>query len=128
MSFRTNARAAYLGASVTTADPNRLLVMLCDRLVLDVSRAASCFASAAGTEARLHLRHAQDIVLELRTTLVVDGFEGGRELAALYDYLLSRLVRASIDQDAEATAECLKLAESIADTWRTAASMMVRSA
>jgi flagellar protein FliS len=128
MSFSSNARAAYLGAAVTTADPGRLLVMLCDRLVLDVSRASSCFADAAGTEARGHLRHAQDIVLELRASLVVDGFDGGRELAALYDYLLSRLLRASIDQDAEATAECLTLAESIADTWRTAASMMVRSA
>ena len=33
-----NARTAYMEASVQTADPSRLLVMLCDRLVLDVQR------------------------------------------------------------------------------------------
>ena len=32
----TNARATYMDASVTTASPSRLLVMLFDRLVLDV--------------------------------------------------------------------------------------------
>ena len=33
-----HARAAYMDATIATASPSRLLVMLFDRLVLDVQR------------------------------------------------------------------------------------------
>lgn len=124
----TSARAAYLGNSVSTANPGTLLVMLCDRMLLDVTRARTALAAGDDTEARLQLRHAQDIVVELRTSLDVDGFVGARELAALYDYLLARLLRASIDRDLAVATECHELAGSIAETWRLAAATLARPA
>ncbi len=128
MMMMTDARAAYMDATVATADPSRLLVMLCDRLVLDVQRALT--AQVAGNHGAAHeqLLHAQAIVTELRNSLDPDGFEGGAELGALYDYVYQQLVLANIHRDSEVTERCEQLVTGIADTWRQAALSLARTA
>lgn len=117
----TNARAAYLDASVATASPARLLVMLFDRLVLDVQRGLE--AQRAGDHQEMHkqLTHAQEIVLELQTSLKPDDFKGGYDLAALYGFLHRQLVMANVRKDATITDEVLTLVTDLCDTWRQAA-------
>lgn len=114
-------RAAYLANSVATASPARLLVMLCDRLSLDVERALEAQRRGDHAAARRDLLHAQDIVVELRSTLRVDAWEGGPGLAALYDWLFTSLVRANTTRDAAVTEGCLSVVTQLADTWRQAA-------
>ena len=114
-------RAAYMDASVATASPARLLVMLYERLVLDVRKALAAQQKADHAEAHTQLVHAQDIVLELRASLDVDAWEGGPGLASIYDFLHLQLVRANINRDAGATEGCLKLVEDLCATWREAA-------
>jgi flagellar protein FliS len=116
-----DARAAYMGASVATADPAQLLVLLCNRLVLDVRRALVAQEQDQHDEAHRQLVHAQEIVLELRSSLDPKAFRGGPELAALYDYVYSRLVHANVHRDLVATTECATLVAEIAETWRQAA-------
>jgi flagellar protein FliS len=116
-----NARAAYMDASVATADPVRLLVMLCDRLVLDVQRGLTAQQAGDRQEAHNQLVHAQAIVLELRSSLRPEAFTGGAELAALYDHLFGQLVTANVQQDREVTQHCLTLVQDVAETWRAAA-------
>jgi hypothetical protein len=70
-----------------------------------------------------HLIHAQDILTELRGTLRVEAWEGGPALASLYDWLLTQLVRANVSRDAEVTAECLPVVESLVRTWHEAAGL-----
>lgn len=123
-----NARDTYLGASVSTADPARLLVMLLDRLVLDVTRALEAQRGGDHQTAGGQLLHAQDIVLELRTSLRMDVWEGATGLAALYDYLHRRLVAANVGREPEVTEECLRLATDLAATWREAAAQSVQHA
>jgi len=118
---RTNARTAYVGASIQTASPARLLVMLCERLVLDVERGLTAQEAGDHQEAHRQLVHAQDIVAELSSSLRPEQFDGGQQLAALYNYLLGRLVHANVRRDTAATTESLTLATQICDTWRTAA-------
>jgi flagellar protein FliS len=117
----TNARAAYMDASVATADPVRLLVMLCDRLVLDVQRGLAAQESGNRPEAHDQLVHAQAIVAELRSSLRPGDFTGGHELGALYDHLLQQLVTANVRQDQDVTRHCLSLVQDVAETWRAAA-------
>ena len=74
----TDARAAYMDASVATADPSRLLVMLCDRLVLDVQRALGAQVAGHHETAHHQLVHAQAIVTELRVSLDPDRLPGRR--------------------------------------------------
>ena len=114
-----HARAAYLDAGISTAGPDQLLVMLMDRLQLDVRRAYEAQALGNHEAARPQLLHAQDIVLELRGGLKVDG----PALASLYDWLTRQLVRANIDRDPTITQGCLTLVTGLADTWREAAAM-----
>ena len=72
----TNARATYLDASIATASPARLLVMLLERLVLDVQRAQEALEHGRHQQVHAQLAHAQDIVLELPPACVPSCSEG----------------------------------------------------
>jgi flagellar protein FliS len=117
----TNARATYMDASIATASPARLLVMLCERLVLDVQRGLAAQHSGDLEQTNRQLIHAQEIVMELRASLRADEFKGGQELAALYSYLHRQLIVANMRKDAGLTAHCLGIVTSLSDTWREAA-------
>ena len=117
----SNAKNAYMDNSVATAGPERLLVMLCDRLVLDVQRALEAQGERNHMEAHAQLVHAQEVVIHLRSTLRVEAWEGGPGLASLYDWLHNELIRANISKDPAVTEGCLSIVTNLADTWRTAA-------
>lgn len=117
----SDPRAAYMDASVATASPARLLVMLYERLVLDVRKGMAAQQQGDHPEAHTQLLHAQDIVLELRATLDVDAWDGGPGLASIYDFLHLQLVRANISRDVATTEGCLRLVEDLCATWREAA-------
>lgn len=115
------ARNAYVDNSVATASPARLLVMLCDRLVLDVQRGLEAQQAGNLPEAHNQLVHAQEIVIHLRSTLQVEAWDGGPGLASLYDWLHNQLIKANISKDPSVTEGCLSIVSNLADTWRTAA-------
>ena len=119
--MNTSARAAYMDASVATASPAKLLVMLYERLTLDCYRALEAQRSGDHQAAHRHLLHAQDIVLELRSSLKTDVWEGGPALASLYDFLHTRLIQANVKRDAGVTEHCLGLVQDLASAWREAA-------
>jgi flagellar protein FliS len=116
-----NARNAYMNASVNTANPQRLLVMLFDRLVLDVKRGIEAQKVSQYDEASKQLLHAQEIVSELSSSLNVDAWDGAARLASLYDWLFSELIKANISRDVTVTEACLRVVEPLAETWREAA-------
>ena len=116
-----DARAAYLDASIATASPARLLVMLFDRLVLDVQRGLEAQRNGDFEETHRQLTHAQDILLELSSSLRPEEFRGGYDLAALYGFLHRQLVMANVRKDAAITDEVLALVTDLCDTWREAA-------
>jgi len=116
-----NARNAYVDNAVATASPARLLVMLCDRLVLDVQRGLDAQRAGQIQESHNQLVHAQEILVHLRGTLDVEAWDGGPGLASLYDWLHAQLVRANLKKDPAMTEGCLSLVTDLADTWRAAA-------
>ena len=116
-----SAKNAYVDNSVATASPARLLVMLCDRLVLDVQRALDAQGAGNHPESHNQLVHAQEIVIHLRGTLHVEAWDGGPGLASLYDWLHNELIRANITKDPAMTEGCLSIVTDLAETWRTAA-------
>src|SRR5690242_7631849 len=92
-------RARYVGASVATASPQQLLVMLYDRLALDLERGEVALEAGERNTAHDQILHAQEIILELRASLNVDVWEGGPRLAALYSWLLGELIQANMKGD-----------------------------
>ena len=117
-------RSRYLGDSVATASPQRILVMLYDRLVLDLERAEVALDAGDRTEAAAQIQHAQDIVFELRESLRVDAWEGGPRLAALYSWMITELVQAGVKRDRNRVSACRQIAEPLRDAWRQAAATL----
>jgi flagellar protein FliS len=120
-------RNRYLGDAVSTASPQRLLVMLYDRLALDLERAESALTTGDREQANGLLQHAQDIVLELQSSLQVESWEGGPRLSALYTWLHGELVRANIKGDLRRVGDCRKIVEPLRDAWREAAASLASS-
>jgi flagellar protein FliS len=116
-----NARNAYLGSMVTTASPSRLLVLLYDRLVLDLQRAVEAQVAGEHALAAPQLLHAQEIVLELQTSLNHDAWSGAGQLSAIYSWVHRELIRANVQRDVAVTRSCLELVQPLADAWREAA-------
>lgn len=121
MTMTANAmRAAYADSSVGTASPARLLTMLYDRLVRDLTLAEAAIVAADGETAHNELVHAQAIVAELRSSLDVSAWSGGPALADLYDFVSSELVGANVSKDAPRVAACIALVEPLRDAWHQA--------
>jgi flagellar secretion chaperone FliS len=113
-------RNRYLANSIATASPAKLLTMLYDRLLLDLNRAEEALRAGDRTAASQQLIHAQDIVMELRTSLNMDVWDGADRLAQIYTFLLTELVGANIHADADRIASCRSLVEPLCDAWREA--------
>jgi flagellar protein FliS len=114
-------RNRYLEDSINTASPAKLLVMLYDRLVLDLQQGELAVQAGDRETASDKINHAQEIILELRTTLDIDVWEGAAGLAALYSWLLTELIQANIKLDAAKVAACRGIVEPLRDAWREAA-------
>jgi flagellar protein FliS len=114
-------RQRYLADSIATASPAKLLTMLYDRLVLDLSRAEEALRAGDRPTASQLLLHAQDIVMELRMSLRLDVWDGAAPLASIYAYLLTELIGANVGQDADRVADCRRVIEPLRDAWREAA-------
>jgi flagellar secretion chaperone FliS len=114
-------RNRYLQDSINTASPAKLLIMLYDRLVLDLGQGEEAIRGNDRDTASERITHAQEIILELRTTLNVEVWDGAPGLAALYGFLLTELIQANIKLDADKVAVCRGIIEPLRDAWREAA-------
>jgi flagellar protein FliS len=114
-------RERYIADSIATASPARLLIMLFDRLVLDLTRGEQALLTGNRAEANTQLLHAQDILTELHLSLDMDAWSGAAGLAQLYTFMVTELVNANVRGDATKVAACRELAEPLRDTWREAA-------
>jgi flagellar protein FliS len=116
-----NLRDRYLQDSINTASPAKLLVMLYDRMILDLNHGEEALRADDRALANDKVSHAQEILIELRTTLHVDEWEGAPGLANLYGYILTELIGATIARDPDRVGTCRKLLEPLRDAWREAA-------
>ena len=116
-------RNRYVGDSVATASPARLVTMLYDRLVRDLVAAEAALGAADIEGANSNLIHAQEIVWELAAGLDPTRWSGGPALAALYQFMLAELLEANVKKDADKVVSVRGLVEPLADAWRQAAEL-----
>ncbi|MFI5493144.1 flagellar export chaperone FliS [Actinoplanes sp. NPDC051859] len=114
-------RQRYIADAVATASPAKLLLMLFDRLIMDLNRGEQALLEGNRTEANTNLKHAQDIVTELHVSLDLDAWEGAAGLAAIYAFVETELVNANVQSDAAKVTAIRELMEPLRDTWREAA-------
>jgi flagellar protein FliS len=115
-----NRASAYQSQAVQTANGPQLLLMLCDRMSVDIGRAELALGAADNKGANDHLQHAQRIVRMLRNALDPEGFEGAQALLAVYVFLEGHLVKANLEKDATVARECADLLRPIHEAWRKA--------
>lgn len=121
MSSPAALRARYVADAVSTASPARLLVMLYDKLALDLSQAEDAFRAGDAVHGRDRSAHAQEIVFELMSALDADAWDGGPKLASLYSYLVAELTKGIVAADADVIAECRALVAPLREAWHAAA-------
>ena len=118
-------RDRYLQDSISTASPGKLLLMLYDRLVLDLMQAEEALHGDQREQAHGKLTHAQEIVMELHSSLDIEAWSGAPALANLYTFLLTELIGANVGKDVARVTSCRTLVEPLRDAWREAAAAAV---
>jgi flagellar protein FliS len=116
-------RTRYLRERVLTASPAQRVVMLYDRLTLDLTRAAA--ASVARPSE--HIDHALQIVAELRASLNDAIGQPGENLAAIYGYVLRELI-AVRGGDTARLAGVTEIVETLRYAWTKIANQLASSA
>lgn len=115
------ARSLYNRDAVLNASPAKLLVMLYDRMLLDLQRAETSQLGEDWSTAAAQLLHAQEIVTELVGSLRPEAWDGGPGLLAVYNYVLVALAQANMGRNVEKTRECIHLLEPLRLAWHDAA-------
>jgi flagellar secretion chaperone FliS len=113
------ARARYLADAVATATPARRIVLLYDRLWLDIQRTQAA-QDAGEPSARDHLQHAQQILAELLGSLDRTAWSGAADLAALYGYLLAELIAEAGEPRPGRLAVISRIVSDLRATWQQA--------
>jgi flagellar protein FliS len=105
-------------AGVAAADPHKLIVMLMDGALERIAAARGCMErNDVGGKAQL-INRAVQIVGELRGSL--DMSKGGQmaaNLDGLYDYMIRRLLQASLQNNVSLLEEVAKLLREIRSAW-----------
>jgi flagellar protein FliS len=111
----------YLEQQISTATPAMLTAMLFDGLVANSLRALDALEAGNATNGRRSLLRAQEIVLELRSSLNHEaGGELSRNLDRLYEFIYHKLVKASVGKDPTGLRVAIDIASSLRDSWREA--------
>jgi flagellar protein FliS len=114
-----DARARYLADAVATATPAKRIVLLYDRLWLDIQRAQAA-QDCADPAARDHLQHAQRIVAELLGSLDTAAWAGAADLAGLYGFLLQQLLNESMESQPGRLATVSRIVADLRSSWQQA--------
>jgi flagellar protein FliS len=110
--------SAYRDASVLTAPPERLVVMLYDGANRFLFQAAHAMRSGDLTLMNNRMQRAEAIITELRQTL---DFEKGGEIAtrldAIYSFCQRHLLDARLKRDPDRIEQVMKLLAELRDAW-----------
>ncbi len=119
----TAAADRYLAERVMTASPAELTAMLYDACVGALKVALRLQEAGDHVAAIPRLSKAQDILLELRTTLNPAAGSEARDLAgrldALYTFAWQQLLQAGFRRDPAGTRAALDVVEPIQLAWRS---------
>ena len=113
-----DAAATYRDHAVTTASPAKLVVLIFQRLTLDLERALH--ALETDQSPHTHLIHAQDLLVALLDALDLDAWEHAPQLAAIYLTVHRDLVTANIDNKPELVHNAHTIITGLKDAWTQA--------
>lgn len=108
----------YLESKVLTAPPHRLHLMLIEGAIRFGRQAETELAAGNNVAASGHMMRVLDIVGEMLAGIRANQGELNDKLAAVYWFIFRRVSEATMEQDAAALAEVLRLLEFERETWQ----------
>lgn len=106
----------YKRNSIMTASPEELVMMLYNGIIRFVNEAKQAIDDRNIEGAHNSITRAQDIVLELMSTLDMQ-YDISKNLYSIYDYISRRLIEANLKKDKVALDEVESLVSDLKDTW-----------
>lgn len=120
----TRGLASYRNNAVLSASPQQLLLMLYDRLLVDLTAAHAALTAEDDATATYRIGHANEIIAALVGSLRRDVWDGADGLFGLYMYVSGTLIRVTIFRDAALLQECIELMEPLRRAWHAAADQL----
>ena len=114
------AQARYASDAAETVSSARLLTMLYDRLVTDLTAAEDAMHRNDIPVVGDRIGHAQEILLELHSTLDLARWPQGEPLSRLYLWMVGELMAARLKGDPARVADCRELLVPLREAWHTA--------
>lgn len=105
----------YQNERVLTAPPEVLVLMMLERVVNDLDAAIDCDDDL---ERGILIRHAQDIVIELRCSLDLTQGEIAENLDSLYAYVDQQCLDAFVSKSVSALRPARQVMRNILEGWR----------
>ena len=112
------AAATYRDHAITTASPARIIVLLFERLALDIERALHALETEQ--PANDHLVHAQEILIALLDALDTNAWEHAPQLASIYLTVHRDLITANINNNPQLIHSALTIITGLKDAWTQA--------
>lgn len=114
-----NPYQAYQSNAVTTASPGELTLMLYNGCLRFMKAARTAIEKKDIEKKNENLIKAQNIISELRVTLNME-LEVSKNLMAMYEYIMRRLIEANVKNDTAILDEAAELVTDLRDTWKQA--------
>lgn len=118
---------AYKKASITTASPGQILIMLYEAAIKHLKKAQACIDAKDIPGKGLAIGKVTDIVNELNATLNFEvGGQVAKDLEALYNFITNELLKANLNNDKEQLGRVIKILENLLEGWRGAVSQVMK--
>jgi flagellar secretion chaperone FliS len=120
----SNPYAQYQSNQVTTAGPDKLLLMAYDGAIRFAKIGCEKIKAGILDEKSINIGKSQAIIAELLMTLNPDAApELVSNLANLYEYIFNRLTEANLNDDVRAADDVIGILSDLRDAWGQAAQM-----
>ena len=114
-----NPYQTYQTNAVATSSPQELTLMLYNGCIKFIRLSAIAMEKGDMEAKNTNIIKAQNILYELRSSLNME-MELSQTVDALYEYMISQLVTANIQNEASLLKEVESLAEEFRNTWKQA--------
>lgn len=114
-----NPYAKYKQNQILSTPPEKLVLMLYDGLIRFINQAKKAIAEKKIEEAHNNIQRAKLIARELLFGLD-RSIPISEQLAALYDYMHFRLIKANVKKDTAMLDEVLQMTVELRETWEQA--------
>ena len=119
-----NPHRTYMQNQVDTVSPQQLVIMLYSGAIKFLRLAATGLEENSMEKCHTNNLKAQDIIIELMSSLDMEQGDVAGSLYLLYDYMHRRLLDANIKKEKQPLTEVEAMLTELRDTWMQAARSM----